>query len=112
MRWFGKAYGAPYEADCEHAETPTGQPCAWCAEAFLATDSGLLLGYIDTDVSPAPRELAYHYLCHLRMIVGGLNHLRGLCTCCGGTLDPDPEGMTRREAACAAIEEWNRRRRA
>jgi hypothetical protein len=26
-----------------------------------------------------------HRDCHLRSIIGGLNHLRGRCTCCGGT---------------------------
>ncbi len=47
-----------------------------------------------------------HWECGLRAVVGGLNHLNGLCSCCGGTLPPDPEGMTRREAARAAAQAW------
>lgn len=47
-----------------------------------------------------------HNECALRMVLGGLNHLKGRCSCCGGTDPPDPEGMTRREAAVAAVVFW------
>jgi hypothetical protein len=33
------------------------------------------------------------------MILGGINHLNGDCTCHGGTQPPDPPGVTRRDAA-------------
>jgi hypothetical protein len=49
-----------------------------------------------------------HYDCHLRSIIGGLNHLRGRCTCYGGTEPPDPPDLTRREAARQAVAYWNR----
>ncbi len=49
-----------------------------------------------------------HPECALRMVIGGLNHLLGWCSCCGGTEPPDPEGMTRREAAIAAVDFWRR----
>ena len=51
-----------------------------------------------------------HQECALRAIIGGVNHLRGLCTCCGGTLPPDPPNVTQREAARLAVAEWKRQR--
>jgi hypothetical protein len=47
---------------------------------------------------------AHHRECAMRLIVGSLAHLNRECTCYGGanTHDP-PEGMTRREAAMAAV---------
>lgn len=47
-----------------------------------------------------------HWECGIRSVVGGLNHLNGLCVCCGGTLPPDPEGTTKREAAKMAAQAW------
>ena len=52
-----------------------------------------------------------HWQCALRAITGGLNHLRGLCSCCGGTEPPDPPEMTLREAAIAAVDHWSQKRR-
>lgn len=105
MRWFGDAYGAPYEADTPHAPTPVGDPCAWCDEAIQEGDSGLLVPMFGTGPSV---ERAYHYDCHLRGIVGGVNHLLGNCACCGGTEMPDPPDMSRREAARRAVLTWRR----
>jgi hypothetical protein len=47
-----------------------------------------------------------HWECGLRSVVGGINHLNGLCCCCGGTLQPDPEGVSRRTAARMAAQAW------
>jgi hypothetical protein len=47
-----------------------------------------------------------HWECGLRAVVGGLNHLNGQCACCGGSLSPDPEGVTRRLAAKMAAQAW------
>lgn len=44
-----------------------------------------------------------HVVCLLRLITGGLNHLRQSCSCYGGAEPPDPPEMTRREAAEAAV---------
>lgn len=99
MKWFGKPYGAPYEADSPHAPTPTGEPCAWCDEPIEAHDAGMLIPHLGEGLR------AWHYECNLRHIVGGVNHLRGTCTCYGGTAPDDPE-MTRREAALAASIYW------
>jgi hypothetical protein len=71
--------------------------CQLCHEPITADDR---IGPYRIDLQPI------HWECGLRSVVGGLNHLNGLCTCCGGTLPPDPEGMTRREAARAAAQAW------
>jgi hypothetical protein len=44
-----------------------------------------------------------HTVCAMRAMIGGLNHLRGRCACCGGTEPPDPPDMSRLEAARAAV---------
>ena len=43
-----------------------------------------------------------HRDCVIRLIVGGVNHQRGLCLCCGGDQPPDPPSLTEREAATVA----------
>lgn len=50
-----------------------------------------------------------HFECGVRAVAGGVNHQRGTCTCCGGTDDPDPPGMTRRQAAQAATDYLKRK---
>jgi hypothetical protein len=47
-----------------------------------------------------------HRECAQRSAIGGLNHLKGTCQCGGGTDDPDPPEMTKRQAALAAVEYW------
>jgi len=69
--------------------------CQWCDEPVLSTEPH------------APFTTAtLHWECGLRSVVGGLNHLNGTCTCCGGTRPPDPEGTTRRRAAQMAAQAW------
>lgn len=106
-KWFGKAYGAPYESDTEHVPTPVGAHCAHCAEPIGLHDDGLLIPSFDVNATHYP----FHYECHLRMVVGGLNHQLGCCTCCGGVHPPDPPGMSLREAARLAASYWSARRR-
>lgn len=107
MKWFGPAYGAPYEADCPHVDTPVGTPCEWCGELLQGPDSGVLIPLVGGGVQT---QLPYHYECHLRQITGGLNHLRGNCLCCGGTEPSDPPWLTRRQAAQQAVAVWQRQR--
>ncbi len=47
-----------------------------------------------------------HTDCMIRSVVGGANHLRGNCSCCGGELPPDPPSLSRREAASLAARIW------
>ena len=69
--------------------------CPWCSEPITPND----------ERAPGLTPLT-HWECGLRSVAGGLNHLRGLCSCCGGTEEPDPPEMSRREAAQAAAKEW------
>ena len=107
MKWFGPPAGAPYEADCPKTDTPVGQSCGWCDERFTENDDGVVLPVVG---DAQRREVAYHYECHLRQVVGGLNHLRGNCNCCGGTEPPDPPWLTRRQAAIQAVHVWQKSR--
>lgn len=50
---------------------------------------------------PKP-DAVFHVECGLRMIFGSVGHQLHKCGCYGGDED-DPEGMTRREAAAAAV---------
>jgi hypothetical protein len=100
MQWFGSPGGAPYEADCQHVATPVGATCAWCDEPFVEGDDGVVLPVYGGE------SAAFHYECHLRQVIGGLNHLRGNCTCCGGSEPPDPPWLSRRQAALQAVHVW------
>ncbi len=97
MRFFGEPWGAPICDDLEQADVPVGQECGWCGEAIVFDDYGLLL--------PGPIEVAYHYPCYMRTIIGSVGHQRKTCSCYGGS-EEDPEGMTSRQAAEAALEEY------
>lgn len=69
--------------------------CTNCGEPF-GDDGGV--------VWPAKSgpPVAVHRECMIRMVMGGVNHQRGLCTCCGGTEWPDPPSLSTREAARVA----------
>lgn len=102
-QWFGRSWGAPICEAENYAETPVGEPCLRCREVILPGDSGMITLFMRADGSSLQPQ---HLACFMRGIVGGLNHLRGCCTCCGGTEEPDPPGMTTREAAEAALQYW------
>jgi hypothetical protein len=106
MKWFGKAWGAPYEADTPRVPVPVGELCARCDEPIEPGDDGVVVPHLDGEWSLKP----LHYECHLRGIIGGLNHLLGVCTCCGGSAPPDPPELTKRDAAIAAAVHWERQR--
>lgn len=100
MHWFGRDPWAPLCDDCPKVATPVGHPCGWCTEPIRDGDDGV---FIDS--------LAFHYECNLRQIIGGLNHLMGICSCCGGAAEPDPPELSKRQAAQAAIAYWTERNR-
>jgi hypothetical protein len=71
--------------------------CQWCDEAV--TEDELRMG--DAEVNRSGQ--AIHIECGLRSAIGSVGHQRRLCSCHGGDQE-DPPGMTRREAARAAME--------
>lgn len=52
--------------------------------------------------------LLMHYECGMRGIIGSVAHLQRRCSCyVKGASETDPPGMTRREAAKAALKLWD-----
>lgn len=80
---------------------PDEHHCLWCREPLRA---GEALSPIPVGTPVGMRQ--QHYECGLRSVVGGLNHLNGRCSCCGGDQPPDPPGETRRWAAKMAAQVW------
>jgi hypothetical protein len=75
--------------------TPLGLVCKGCGESITVGDAGTF----DRD------GRVIHYECHLRTIIGSVGHQHRRCTCYGGN-EGDPPGMTRRDAAVAAVAAW------
>lgn len=77
--------------------------CMWCGEPIDAEHYEMPhIGDGTFNVEQKP----WHVECLTRSISGGLNHLLGRCSCCGGTEEPDPPEMTKREAAIAAFKHF------
>src|SRR4051812_36343552 len=74
--------------------------CSWCEEVVRDTDDVRWIPHLGE--AGHATQMPWHVECFFRHIMGGLNHLKGQCSCCGGTEPPDPPGMTAREAAIAA----------
>lgn len=94
MAWFGESWGAPINDECPQIDVPFGAVCLWCEDLIDEDDSGIR--YVNGPVA--------HAECFIRSVVGGVNHQRGTCSCQGGPDDPDPPGVSRREAAREAWE--------
>src|SRR5471030_38029 len=84
----------------EQVDTPIGASCAICDEAIAIGDMGVV----------SPFGQVHHYACVMRAFVGSVGHQRRQCGCYGGRQE-DPEGMTIREAAEAALEEYTMQQR-
>jgi hypothetical protein len=86
-------------------EAPEPLLCPHCDEPV--EDIFDLIPHLDTQGIIKP--LAWHRECWTRNLIGGLNHLRGTCQCCGGSDPPDPPWLSRRDAARAAVAEYRAR---
>lgn len=42
IRWFGKSWGAPVNAQCEEAAVPVGAPCERCKKPIADGDRGIV----------------------------------------------------------------------
>ena len=89
-----KAFGDQCNPHLTRAPTPVGAICNHCDETIKEGDSGI---WLNNDTLPL------HLECFMRSVVGSAGHLMGRCSCFGGDED-DPPGLTRREAAKAAME--------
>jgi hypothetical protein len=89
--------------------TPDGLlECPYCEEPIVAGDLVHGISMIETG---GAYFASVHQECFLRQIIGGVNHLKRHCICCGGSEPPDPPGLSRREAARAAVRYWEDGRR-
>jgi len=94
----------------EHGQqisTPIGSECCWCKEGFIEGEQGTALPtvFIQEPVDEIVPLVYYHKNCFLRSVLGSVGHQRKQCSCYGGTLE-DPQGLSLREAANAAVREY------
>lgn len=81
-------------------EGPPRRLCGHCAESIEASD---YVGTVALTSDERPSAIPLHGECFIRLLVGGVNHMKGICHCTGGAEPPDPPWMTKREAALAAF---------
>lgn len=94
VSWFGKRHNAPIYEDTPQVTTPVGKKCLNCDEPILQGEDG----FVECSNN------AFHRACFLRRIIGSLAHQMGVCSCYkGGSELHDPPGLTKREAAEAAL---------
>jgi hypothetical protein len=102
IKWFGTTWGAPLCSQCPEIPVPVGLQCVHCDDAFTHEDSG---------VQYANGPLA-HLNCFLRGTYGSVAHIEKRCGCyVEGSTEGDPEGMTKRQAADAAVEAYEKMQR-
>lgn len=76
--------------------------CPWCNEPVTESEYPTAVAVVhgdDGQLHPWHRE------CLLRQVTGSVGHLKHWCACYGGNPDAelDPEAMTKRQAALAAV---------
>lgn len=106
VQYFGESWDVPMLEGAAQVPTPVGEPCGYCDEEVAEGEQGIMRTYVGAHTSewrPIHRE------CDLRAVVGGVNHLKGTCTCHGGSEDPDPSWCNRRQAALLVYAEMVKR---
>lgn len=67
--------------------------CAWCDEPVEADEQ-----------ADRPCSQPMHRDCLLRGVIGSVAHIERRCSCyVPGSTDSDPDGLTKRQAATAAV---------
>ena len=95
------SFGPRWEmVDLPGTETPVDQRCEHCGEQIRKGDSGVLMNKVEPNKTT---KVPFHRCCFLRGVFGSVGHQRGRCHCFGGT-EEDPENMTVRQQAEAAVE--------
>lgn len=75
----------------------TDPGCCWCAEPVLPTERHHR--YANGPVA--------HWACAVRQVLGSVAHLEQRCSCyVPGAQEGDPAGVSKREAAEAAVRVW------
>lgn len=77
-------------------------PCLYCEEPVLALDDQVRVHFHSAEGVTLRRV---HRECFLRKVLGSVGHQLGRCSCHGGA-EEDPPGLTKREAATAAVRTW------
>ena len=99
ITYFGESWSSVTE-NSQQIPTPVESKCCFCEEGFVKGDQGIAI--------PAGEFISlsyFHKNCFLRTIVGSVGHQRKQCSCHGGTLE-DPQELSLREAANAAVREY------
>jgi len=99
-RYFGRPWGPAAHDRALMVSVPIGMVCFVCEELIAHGDSGLFTWVVDVQGKASQRP--QHRECFLRGILGSVGHQQGRCACFGGT-EEDPPGMSKREAAIAAV---------
>lgn len=109
--YFGECWNPHVATSHDKAPTPVGEPCSHCDEAIVEGDQGFLMPHVESMVSAEQAVVKMrptHLDCFLRQIYGSVGHQLQMCSCYGGTTE-DPPGMTKREAARAAVQVYERK---
>jgi hypothetical protein len=82
--------------------------CPWCDEPILPDDPKVPI--LGVEVRPRSLEITpihsfMHMNCSLRQVYGSIGHQLKKCGCYGGS-EWDPQDMTKRQAADAAVAHW------
>jgi hypothetical protein len=93
VRYFGEPWASGICDEGRRVPTPVGSKCVHCFEAFQEGDRGVSFD----------SGMLMHRECMLRSMVGGVECLKRerAGTHRVGDHDPDPPGLTRRDAALA-----------
>lgn len=97
--FFGERWPSAQFMEAPEVERPLGDTCMFCPDLIDEDDSGVVTPAIELEGMRGQR--AAHIECYLRCMTGDIFHLRGECSCFGGTMrDERPY----REQARAVVE--------
>lgn len=99
--WFGSRSWCLITDEGTQVDTPVGSPCLFCEDVVGADDYGYIRPYFGTD---GGRYVAVHRECDFRVAMGGVECLKRQRdgTHVVGDHEPDPPGLSKREAAQAS----------
>ena len=101
MKIFGQPWDAPVCEGAEQEPAPVGEPCVWCQMPIEEEDRGVLVPCLRA--GGVMESLPWHRECFLRSTVGSPAHIRGECSCHGGS---EASSSTPEEVREEAREAW------